>query len=411
MTRTRLLDQRSIDHAVARVSPREVSEPAEQRTEIFASLVWTRVIEPGDAVASQLIAALGAAGALQAVIDGEGVEQLRARLSVISDTSGSPEDAIRAATLTAALARWRPRLNLEQTLRDVEIAQQLGFSFLSPQAAQWPKRLHDLEHHMPVGLWYRGDIGALQAKALAVVGARASSSYGEVVTRQLITDVVKRSVTIISGGAYGIDAVAHQAALASEAQTIALLAGGLDRLYPSGNTELLNRVARTGLLCSEVAPGTSPSKWRFLQRNRLIAALADAVLVTEAGHRSGSLNTAGHAAQLGRPLGAVPGPITSSGSSGCHRLLREYDAACIRNAQDVMELLQLEDGEQAEVGGYEYTSMQRRVCDATSSRTVRDAESIASLAGISVTDTSRTLAELQLLGAVMRRASGWVRSG
>ena len=132
--------------------------------------------------------------------------------------------------------------------------------------------------------------------------------------------------------------MAHRAALASDGTTIAFLAGGIDRFYPLGHESLLTRIAQTGAVVSELPCGAAPTKWRFLQRNRLIAAASQATVVLEAGIRSGSLNTAGHAAALGRPLGAVPGPVTSPASAGCHRLLREFDAVCVVDADQMAEL-------------------------------------------------------------------------
>ncbi|MDF2576486.1 MAG: dprA, partial [Agromyces sp.] len=166
-------------------------------------------------------------------------------------------------------------------------------------------------------------------RSIALVGARAATGYGEHVTMEASAGLVDRGFAIVSGGAYGIDGMAHRAALASRGVTVAFLAGGVDRFYPLGHEALLARIADTGAVVSELPCGSAPTKWRFLQRNRLIAAAADATVVLEAGMRSGSLNTAGHAAALGRPLGAVPGPVTSPASAGCHRLLREFDAVCV----------------------------------------------------------------------------------
>ena len=163
-------------------------------------------------------------------------------------------------------------------------------------------------------------------------GNPGPAAYGAV-----LRDAASGAV-IVSGGAYGIDGAAHRAALGVGGATVALLAGGVDRAYPQGHQQLLRTIAASGAVVSEVPCGTAPTKWRFLSRNRIIAALSDATVVIEAGWRSGSLNTAGHAAALGRPLGAVPGPVTSAASAGCHRLLREYDARCVTTAAEVREL-------------------------------------------------------------------------
>ena len=172
------------------------------------------------------------------------------------------------------------------------------------------RRLGDLEAHAPFALWVRGDPRRLAAldRSIALVGARAATGYGEHVTIEAASGLVDRGFAIVSGAAYGIDGAAHRAALASQGTTVAVLAGGLDRFYPSGHEQLLGRIADRGVVVAEVPPAPTPTKWRFLLRNRLIAALSGATVVVEAGWRSGSLNTAGHAATLGRPLGAVPGP-------------------------------------------------------------------------------------------------------
>ncbi len=220
-------------------------------------------------------------------------------------------------------------------------ARRAGVVMITPEDPEWPVAVDDLGEHAPLVLWVRGQVSALARphSSVALVGARAATSYGEHMSIELSADLAGRGVTIVSGAAYGIDGAAHRAALSAGGTTVALLAGGADRSYPAGHTELIERIAASGAVVSEVPCGATPTKWRFLQRNRLIAALAAATVVVEAGARSGSLNTAGHAAALARPLGAVPGPVTSAASVGCHRLLREFDARCVTNADEVLELL------------------------------------------------------------------------
>jgi DNA processing protein len=211
----------------------------------------------------------------------------------------------------------------------------------------------------------------------------------------------------VSGAAYGIDGMAHRAALASGGVTVAVLAGGLDRFYPSGHEALLTRIVESGLVLSEVPPGTPPTKWRFLQRNRLIAALTCATVVLEAGWRSGSLNTAGHAAALGRPLGAVPGPVTSAASAGCHRLIREYDAVLVTNAAEMAELAG-EVPQDDSAAGAGRSQEETRVLDALSARAPRTVEDIARRSGLSVAGTQAVLGALELDGAASLRELGWV---
>jgi DNA processing protein len=204
--------------------------------------------------------------------------------------------------------------------------------------------------------------------------------------------------------------MAHKAALANEGLTVAVLAGGVDRFYPAGHDALLRRIVESGAVVSEVPCGGAPTKWRFLQRNRLIAAMSCATVVVEAGHRSGSLNTAGHASALGRPLGAVPGPVTSPASAGCHRLIRDYAAVCVTNTDEIVELVSGFTAEHADqLRGNDRTQEQTRVVDALSARSARPLENIAARAGMSIAAVRAELGVLELDGVVSERAGGWVR--
>jgi DNA processing protein len=210
--------------------------------------------------------------------------------------------------------------------------------------------------------------------------------------------------------------MAHRAALASSGRTIAVLAGGVDRFYPSGHEALLTRMVEEGAVVSELPCGAAPTKWRFLQRNRLIAAASRATIVLEAGWRSGSLNTAGHAAALGRPLGAVPGPVTSAASAGCHRLIRDFGAVCVTNPDEMAELAPLESARAAGAdagepdAGPNLSAEELRVRDALSTRSARLVDDIAARSGLSVASVQSVLGAMQLEGAAVERASGWVRA-
>lgn len=295
---------------------------------LFARAIWAVLVEPGDSVAGALIAAVGPVTAARLVID-------RAPAATLSDaTRGeiSPERA------SAGLIRWTERLRANDVMRSLESAARCGAIMVVPSDASWPDGLAALGDSPPVLLWARGDTGLLRRQGVAIVGARAATGYGEHVAMEFSAGLCARDVVVISGGAYGIDGMAHRAALASGGATIAVLAGGIDRIYPSGHEALLTRVADQGLLLSEVPCGTAPTKWRFLQRNRLIAALSAATVVVEAGRRSGSLNTAGHAITMGRPVGVVPGPITSAASAGCHATLRTEPVECVTSVAEIMQL-------------------------------------------------------------------------
>ena len=260
----------------------------ERARRLFAVHTWSCLIEPGDGVAGRIVAALGPEAALGEVVSG-------GRDGVARDAA-----AVSAKEWSDGLERWRPRLDGGRVREALRIARRSGVSLITPEDPEWPASLADLGDHAPLVLWVRGDVDALArlAPSAALVGARAATSYGEHVAMEIAAELVGRGVSIVSGAAYGIDGSAHRAALSAGGTTIALLAGGVDRPYPTGHSELIERIATSGAVVSEVPCGSTPTKWRFLQRNRLIAALAEATVVVEAGWRSGSLNTAGHAAAL-----------------------------------------------------------------------------------------------------------------
>lgn len=369
----------------------------ERATELLAYAAWSRLAEPGDSTAIVLIEQLGARRLLAHLISGAKPKRV---FEEVTATQSSTD--ISVEMITAGISRWRPRLDKKATIEDLRAAVAAEVQVVIPLDHFWPKQLTDLGPHSPIMLWVKGNVEMLTHPGLAIVGARASSSYGEHVTADFAHSAVNLGATIISGAAYGIDAVAHRAALAAGGSTIAVLAGGVDRAYPAGHASLLQRIGREGLVCSEMIPGAPPTRWRFLQRNRVIASLAEATLVTEAGMRSGSLNTAGHTAQLGRPLGAVPGPITSVSSTGCHRLVKEYGAALIANDDDLQELMGVNplDLLTADRGGSLEPAHHRRILDAMPLRGSRKTSDIARNAGMSVEETMRHMAELDILGHI-----------
>lgn len=321
--------------SAALLPPLRTDLPEGDDDETLARLCWSCIVEPGDSDAGMLIATLGA-GCVFDLLAGRHDQVVRAAVE-------RAEADDRDRSWHEALERWQPRLNVEHIVALAHAGRAMGASFIVPQDDVWPRPLDDLGRHAPVGLWVRGDMAALprRAEALAIVGSRSSSAYGDGVAGAIAASAADARLTVVSGGAYGIDAAAHRVAVASHAPTIAVLAGGVDRLYPVGHTELFRAILTGGgALVAELPCGQSPTKWRFLQRNRLIAAMTAATVVVEAGVRSGALNTAHHALELGRELGAVPGPITASTSVGCHRLLQHGSATLIGSGEDAIRLWQ-----------------------------------------------------------------------
>lgn len=381
------LDAAAARHALAPLGPPPTRESVEDR---HARVVWCQLTEPGDSVAGRMVAALGPAAALRAMLDAVTVDEVTPR------------------ELSDARKRWLPRWDATRLADAIAIAAARGVTLVTPADAHWPMQLDDLGMHAPLCLWVRGDPSVLTRveSSVAIVGARAASRYGEHIAMELSADLTGAGIPVVSGGAYGIDGAAHRAALTVGGLTVALLAGGADRAYPTGHTQMIDEIAFRGAVASEVLCGSAPTKWRFLQRNRLIAALAAATVVVEAGWRSGSLNTAGHAAALGRPLGAVPGPVTSATSAGTHRLIREYGAECITSADDVRELIGFAPrAASAAPSGHDREAS--RITDALSTRSGRDVVDVAQRAGMTVEETTGILGLLALSGDVERGADGW----
>ena len=262
-------------------------------------------------------------------------------------------------------------------------------------------------------LWALGParLDDVAQRAAAVVGTRAATAYGEHVAADLAAGLAERDVAVVSGGAYGIDGAAHRAALAVDGITVAVLAGGIDIPYPAGHSALLHRIATDGLLVTEYPPGVRPARHRFLTRNRLVAALAGAAVVVEAGLRSGAANTAAWARVLGRIVGAVPGPVTSSASSGCHALLRD-GAEVVTRAEDVVELVG-RIGELAPEPTHpvspldELSDDERQVYEALPGRGSATVDEIAIVAAVDPARILASLAMLELAGLAEREDGCW----
>ena len=213
-----------------------------------------------------------------------------------------------------------------------------GAHLLTPEDLDWPIRVDDLES-TPIALIIKGRRDLFTNPSLAIVGTRNPTPYGVRIAGDFAAGFVDREWDIVSGGAYGIDSAAHRGALVAEGRTIAVIASGIDTPYPSGNSRLFDEICENGAIITEVIPGVPALPHRFLTRNRIIAALSQSTLVVEAAFRSGSLRTARDAAQLLRPVMAIPGPINSPSSEGCHRLIGERAAELVTSVADACELI------------------------------------------------------------------------
>jgi DNA processing protein len=408
---------------------REVAGERLNRDEIldrFARATWTGLAEPGDRWAGLFVQALGAAPSLDGVVAEWPPDRWIAALQE-AGVEDVANDVIKGE-IALALKRWKPRVVAPNAVLALRQAARYGARLLTPESESWPLGVSDLGLHSPLALWVRGTEGALAAlpTSIALVGARAATGYGEHVAMEAAAGLVDRGFAIVSGAAYGIDGAAHRAALASHGITVAFLAGGVDRFYPSGHDTLLSRIVSDGAVISELPCGQPPTKWRFLQRNRLIAAASQATVVLEAGWRSGSLNTANHAADLGRPVGAVPGPVTSAASAGCHRFIRESKAVLVTNPEEMAALVS--DSRQSGAGNAADSTAdsaagggaaaatdeprnpeQVRLFDALSVTAPRGSGDIAARAGMSVAEVQSMLGRLELDGRVVERDRGWIK--
>jgi DNA processing protein len=296
-----------------------------------ARAALTYLAEPGDLALGALLEICEPAEVLAAIKAG----------TLPGTGPGYGDRPARRRALEAALSRWRLRLPWLPDDGHLEAARGDGIRLVCPTDPEWPGGLDELGPARPYALWLRGhaDLHLACLRSVSMVGARAATGYGAHVAGEIAADLGERGWAIVSGGAYGIDAAAHRGALATGAVTIAVLACGVDYAYPAGHADLFAEIAAHGLILSEWPPGRHPARLRFLVRNRTIAALACGTVIVEAGERSGALNTARNAAQLGRPLMAVPGPVTSAQSAGCHRIIREWGATCVTRVDDIIEML------------------------------------------------------------------------
>ena len=386
--------------------------------EHLARAALSRLMEPQDAAGLALVMAAGATDALRIATG-----QLRAGPQLERDITSLLADNGTGSWpgMQASLQRWAPRIPDLAPERDLATMHRLGGRMIIPSDALWPRQLADLGLHEPICLWWRGMEQPLPAaaKSIALVGSRDSTSYGAAVTGDLAYSLAQRGFTIVSGGAYGIDAHAHRSALAGAGDampTIAVMAGGVDRFYPSGNEDLLRTVANQGAVLAEVPPGSAPTRYRFLQRNRLIAALASVTVVVEARWRSGALNTAHHAESLGRAVGAVPGSVHSANSAGCHRLIREGGAVCVTDAGEIAELAapsgeSLADLAPEQRADHDGLTLEDLILlDALPLRSTSSVEKLTSVAGLSADSVRAGLGRLGLLGLAESERGGWKRS-
>jgi DNA processing protein len=308
--------------------------------ESYARAALTYLAEPTDRWLGQLLRVHGAALTLDAIRSDRlpGTAGLAGNVAGPGAGPGVPRGKAREAA-RAAMERWRTRLPELPAPEEVIAFGRLGIRLVCPQDPEWPGQLTDLGDDQPYALWLRGnaDLRFNCLRSVAIVGSRAATAYGSYVAAEFAASVAARGLAVVSGGAFGVDAAAHRGALGADGVTVAVLACGVDTPYPTAHAELFDAIAAQGVLVSEWPPGRHVTRLRFLVRNRVIAALATGTLVVEASQRSGAVNTARHARDLRRRLMAVPGPVTSDLSVGCHQVIRDWQGTLVTSAAEVIE--------------------------------------------------------------------------
>lgn len=348
-------------------------------------------IEPGDAKTSALIRQIGAEETL--------------RLSLVP----KPDSG-----LAERLAQVDPRRQLDQ-------ADRCGIRFIVPGDPEWPTQLDQLDDATPEGfggtppgLWVKGPMPLSQLEtSVAVVGSRAASAYGVEMTRAVCDHLATAGVHVVSGGALGIDFVAHDATLRAGGPTIAVLACGVDRVYPAQHRLLLQHLAAEFAVVSEQPPGSGPTRPRFLARNRLIAAMTRGTVLVEAALRSGALNTAGWAELLSRHVMCVPGPATSYTSQGVNNWLRQGRGTVVTHGSDVLEMIG-HAGEHLVVEPRgetrprdALTPVEQRVIEWVPVSSPAQVDSIAHLSSLHVRETVGALQRLAAKGFIRHEEGGW----
>lgn len=365
--------------------------------ERLARVALGRLAEPGDPRVASLVAELGAV--------------------TLYDHLRSQRDERGLLTDVAA------RLDGMDPAADLDRATRWGIRYLIPTDEEWPRQVDDLGRVEPVqqrggpplGLWVRGPLRLDQlAESVAIVGARSATTYGTQVAADLAAQVGSAGTGVVSGAAFGIDQAAHRGSLAMRAPSVSVLACGVDMAYPAAHRQLLDHLAEVGLVVSELGPGATPTRLRFLARNRLIAALTRGTVVVEAAVRSGALNTANWATRLNRCVLGVPGPVTSATSQGVHQLIRSGAATLVTTGAEVLELVGLA-GEHvaptlrgADRPRDRVSLRDQQVLDALPVARGLAADDVARVAGIGILEVRSALSRLQAVGLVDRDDRGWL---
>lgn len=364
---------------------------AVEEAERLALAALTRLGEPGDRELIGFVDDRGAAAVIESIRDGS-----------------LPSERI---------THYAARLSAVHPDVDLAYAARIGARLVCPGDLEWPTQLDQLGDQRPLALWVRGaeNLRLAALRSVAMVGSRAATGYGEHVAGEMAAVVAERGWTVVSGAAYGVDSAAHRGALAVDGTTIAVLACGVDVVYPRSSAGLLTHIADTGVVVSELAPGCSVTRPRFLNRNRVIAALTRGTVVVEAAVRSGAQSTARWAIGLERFVMVVPGPVTSVSSAGCHDLLRRHPSAVqlVTDGLDVIDLVgrigedAAPERRGAESARDDLEPDTLRVLEALPRRRAVPVDNLVRSAGVDVATVLRCLTVLEDAGLAQRHGGGW----
>ncbi len=389
MAKSQILSDQELDFLTRPFQNAQYSK--DRALELAAAGCIAMITEPGDRMAGALARCLGKLALVEHLIDGletksvvEALNQ-RGQLDSCRQSFGDLE-----GTLSDSRQRWLPRFSKSRLAHLFAQSAALKLQLVTPEDSSWPVGLDDLHDSAPALLFIEGELSTLAdlSQAVSIVGSRVATSYGLQVTSSLVRELAQVSRPTVSGGAVGIDAQVHRASIERELPTLAVMAGGMDRKYPSANFKLFKKISDQGALLSELPPGVAPTRWRFLQRNRLIAALTPTTVVIEAGIRSGSIRTANNALELSRELYAVPGSVLSGTSLGTNALIAD------NKAQILCDLKYFATGAQTMPNQQIESALAKRAHDAIRESGFPSLPEVAKLAGLTLSESELALREL-----------------
>jgi DNA processing protein len=400
MSKPQILTDQELDYLTR---PFQKSEYSKDRAlELAGAGCISMITEPGDRMAGALARSLGKLALVELLIDGLETRsvvqalQQQSQLDLCRQSFGDLE-----GTLADSRQRWLPRLSKSRLEHLFTQSAALKLQLLTPEDEIWPVGLDDLQDSTPALLFIEGELATLTrlSQAVSIVGSRVASSYGLQVTSSLVRELAQVPRPTVSGGAVRIDAQVHRSSLEQKLPTVAVMAGGMDRKYPSANFKLFKQVTDQGVLLSEMPPGVAPTRWRFLQRNRLIAALTPTTVVIEAGIRSGSIRTANNALELSRELYAVPGSVLSGTSLGTNALIAD------NKAQILCDLKFFATGAQSIPNQRIESAIANRAQDAIRESGFPSLSEVAKLAGLTLSESELALRELTAQDKVIENHS------